>query len=91
MKCSESRSVVSDTLRPHGLYSPWTSPGQNTGVGRLSLLKGIIPTQGSNSGLPHYRQILYEMSQKVSPKKEVKGKGKIYPPECRVPKDSKER
>ena len=74
VKCSESRSVVSDTLWPHGLYSPWTSPGQNTGVGRLSLLKGIIPTQGSNSGLPHYRQILYEMSQKVSPKKKWKAK-----------------
>ena len=27
---SESRSVVSDSLRPHGLYSPWNSPGQNT-------------------------------------------------------------
>ena len=28
---SESRSVVSDSLRPYGLYSPWNSPGQNTG------------------------------------------------------------
>ena len=37
---SESRSVMSDTLRPHGLYSPWNSPGQNTGVGSLSLLQG---------------------------------------------------
>ena len=35
---SESHSVVSDSLRPHVLYSPWNSPGQNTGVGRLSLL-----------------------------------------------------
>ena len=35
---SESRSVVSDSLRPHGLYSPWNSPGQNTGVGNHSLL-----------------------------------------------------
>ena len=35
---SESHSVVSDSLRPHVLYSPWISPGQNTGVGRLSLL-----------------------------------------------------
>ena len=35
---SESRSVVSDSLQPHGLYSPWNAPGQNTGVGRLSLL-----------------------------------------------------
>ena len=35
---SEGFSVVSDSLRPHGLYSPWTSPGQNNGVGSLSLL-----------------------------------------------------
>ena len=37
---SESCSVVSDSLRPHGLYSPWNSPGQNTGVGNLFLLQG---------------------------------------------------
>ena len=46
---SESHSVVSDSLWPHGLYSPWNSPGQNTGVGSLSLLQGIFPTQGSNT------------------------------------------
>ena len=40
------------------LYSPWNSPGQNTGVGSLSLLQGIFPTQGSNPGLPHCRRIL---------------------------------
>ena len=45
---SESRSGMSDSLRPHGLYSPWNSPGQNTGVGSLSLLQGIFPDQGSN-------------------------------------------
>ena len=45
---SESHSVVSDFLRPHGLYNPWNSLGQNTGVGSLSLLPGIFPTQGSN-------------------------------------------
>ena len=49
---SESRSVVSDSLRPHGLYGPWNSPGQNTGVGSLSLLQGIFPTLGLNPGLP---------------------------------------
>ena len=53
---------MSDSLRPLGLYSPWNSPGQNTGVGSLSLLQGIFPTQGSNPGLPHCRQILYELS-----------------------------
>ena len=52
-------SVVSNTLQPHGLYSPWNSLGQNTGVGSLSLLQGIFPTQGSNQRLLHCRQILY--------------------------------
>ena len=36
----ESCSVVSDSLWPHGLYNPWNSPVQNTGVGSLSLLQG---------------------------------------------------
>ena len=44
---SESRSVMSDSLRPHGLYSPWNSPGQNTEAGSRSLLQGIFPTQAS--------------------------------------------
>ena len=65
---SESCSVVSDSLQPHGLYSPWNSPGQNTGVGSLSLLQGIFPTQGLNPGLPHCRQILYQLSHKGSPR-----------------------
>ena len=64
---SESRSVESDPLRPHGLYSPWNSLGQNTGVDSLSLLQGIFPTQGSNSGLPHSREILYQLSHRGSP------------------------
>ena len=59
---SESHSVMSDSLRPHGLYSPWNSPGQNIGVGSLSLLQGIFPTQGSHPGLPHCRWILYQLS-----------------------------
>ena len=65
---SERCSVVSDSLQPHGLYSPWNSPGQNTGVGSLSLLQGIFPTQGLNPGLPHCRQILYQLSHKGSPR-----------------------
>ena len=52
---SKSHSVMSDSLPSHGLYSPWDSPGQNTGVGSLSLLQGIFPTQGSNPGLPPCR------------------------------------
>ena len=54
------------TLQPHGIYSPWNSPGQNPGVGSLSLLQGIFPTQELNSGLPHCRQILYQLSYKGS-------------------------
>ena len=54
-------------LRPHGLYSPWNSPGQNTRLGNLSLLQGIFPTQGLNPGLLHCRQILYQLSHKGSP------------------------
>ena len=50
------------------LHSAWNSPGQNTGVGSLSLLQRIFPTQGSNSGLLHYRQILYQLSYKGCPR-----------------------
>ena len=52
-------SVVSDSLWPHGLYSPRNFPGLNTGVGSLSLLQRIFPTQELNPGLPHCRWILY--------------------------------
>ena len=96
---------MSNSSQPHGLYSPWNSPGQNTvalsllqgnlpnpgieprspslqadslpaepqgkpkntGAGSLSLLQGICPTQGSNPGLPHFRQILYQLSHKGNP------------------------
>ena len=64
----ESRSVVSDSLWPHGLYSPWKSPGQNTGVGSLSLLQGIFPTQGSSPGLLHCRRILYQLNHQGRPR-----------------------
>jgi len=53
---------VSSSLQPHGLYSPWNPPDKNTGVGSLSLLQGIFPTQGSNPGLSHCRWILYQLS-----------------------------
>ena len=65
---SESCSVISDSLWPHGLYRPWNTPGQNTGVGTLSLFQGIFQTQGSNPDLPHCRQILYQLSHKGSPR-----------------------
>ena len=66
-----SHSVMSDSLQPHGLQParllcPWTSPDKNTGVGSHSLLQGIFPTQGSNLGLLHCRQILYHLSHQGS-------------------------
>ena len=65
--------VVSDSLWPHGLQParllcPWDFPGKNAGVGCYFLLQGIFPTQGSNPGLPHCRQILYCLSHQGSPK-----------------------
>ena len=65
---SESHLVVSNSLQPHRLYSPWKSPGQNTGVDSCSILQGIFPTQGSNPGLPNCRDILYQLSHKGSPR-----------------------
>ena len=54
---------MSNSLRPPGLYSPWNSPGQNTG-----LLQGNFPTQGLNPGIPHCRQILHQLSHQGSPR-----------------------
>ena len=64
VKWSEICSVVSDSLPPHGPYSPWNSPGQNIRVGSLSIPQGIFPTQGLNPGLPPYKQILFQLSHK---------------------------
>ena len=64
---SESCSVMCDSLWPHGLYRPWASPGQNTGVGSFSLLQWIFPTQESNWGFLPCRQILYQLSYQGSP------------------------
>ena len=50
------------------LFCPWNSPGKNIGVGSCSLLQGILPTQGSNLGLPHCRQILYLLSHQGRPR-----------------------
>ena len=47
-----------------GLYIPWNSPGQDIGVGSLSLLQDIFPTQESNRGILHCRWILYQLSYK---------------------------
>ena len=64
---NESCLVLSSSLWPQGLYNPWNSPSQNTGVGSLSLLQGIFPTQGLNPGFLHHRQILYHLIHKGSP------------------------
>ena len=48
---------------------PALCDSQNAGVGSLSLLQGIFPTQGSNPGLPHCRKILYQLSHKGSPRR----------------------
>ena len=58
--------VLSTSLGPHGLYSPWNSPGQNTGMGSLSLLQEIFPTQRLNPVL-HCRWILYQLGYHRSP------------------------
>ena len=65
---SENHLVVSDSLQPHRLYSPCNSPSQNIGVDSPSLLQGIFPTQGSNSGLTHCGWILLPAKPQGKPK-----------------------
>ena len=48
------------------LLCPWKSPSKSTGMDAHSLLQGIFPTQGSNRGLLHSRQILYRLSHQES-------------------------
>ena len=64
VKVAQSCPILCDPMD----CSPQNSPGQNTGEGSLSLLQGIFPTQGSNSGLPCCRRILYQLSHQGSPK-----------------------
>ena len=59
---SLSRVQLSATM-----YSPWNSPGQNTGLGSLSLLQGIFPSQGLNPSLPHCGWVLYQLCYQGSP------------------------
>ena len=76
MFCTLSRSWVQGTcalscawpygLQPTRLLCPQDFPGKNTGVSCHFLLQGIFPTQGSNPGLLHCRQILYQLSYKGS-------------------------
>ena len=68
VKWRGSCSAMSDSLWPDRLYSPWNSPGQNTGVGSLSLLQWIFPTLGFNPGLLYCRWVLYQLSHQRSPR-----------------------
>ena len=51
-----------DCMQPTRILCSWDSPGKNTGVRCHALLQGIFLTEGSNSGLPHSRRILYQLS-----------------------------
>ena len=53
---------------PPGSSVHGDSPGKNTAVGGHALLQGIFPKQESNPGLPNYRQILYHLSHRGSPR-----------------------
>ena len=66
---SVSRSVVSDSLQPHGLWfnQASLSMDKNTRVGCHSLLQSIFPAPGLNPGLPYCRPILYHLSHQGSP------------------------
>ena len=72
VKVKESESEVAQLCPtlcdPMDYNSPRNSLGQNTGVGSLSLLQGIFPTQGSNPGLSHCRQIHYQLNHKEAQK-----------------------
>ena len=58
--CVQVGQFASISLQSHGLYSPWNSAGQNTGVGSLSLLQGIFPTQELKPSLRHCRHFKIE-------------------------------
>ena len=75
-KGNESHSVVSNSLRPHGLYSPWNSVGQNTGVGSLSPSPEDLPNPGIEPSSPILQADSLPQSHKGSPwKKEVHTNG----------------
>ena len=72
-----SHTVMSNSLRPHGLYParllcPWNSAGKNTGVGNHSLLQGIFPVQELKLSLLHCRRTLYHLSHQGSPRNQLR-------------------
>ena len=73
-----SHLVISNSLQPHGmqltrLLCLWNSPGKNTEMCCYVLLQGIFTTQGLNSGFPHCRWILYQLSYQGSPWNSIPG------------------
>ena len=66
---------MSDSLWSHGLYSPWNSLHQNTGVGSLSLLQGIFPIQGSNTVIKSRSPALQADSSPAEPQGKPKTTG----------------
>ena len=67
MMWSESRSVASDSLQTHGLYSPWNSPGQNKGVVAFLFSRDHL-NPGIEPGIPLCWRFIYEPSHKGSPR-----------------------
>ena len=57
-----STQGLSPTLQEDSLPAEPPGKPKNTGVGSLSLVQGILPTQESNRGLLHYRRVLYQLS-----------------------------
>ena len=57
----------SPTLQADSLPAEPQGKPKNTGVGSLSLLQGIFPTQKLNRGLLHWRWIFYQLSYQGSP------------------------
>ena len=73
---SVSRSVVSNSLQPHGLYParllcPWGFSRQEYWSGLPCPFTGDLPTQGLNPGLLHCRQILCHLSHQGSPMQSI--------------------
>ena len=79
MQTSESRSVMSSSLRSHGLYSPWNSPGWNTGVVAFPFSRGSSQPR-DQSGVS-CRQILYQLSYREAQTTRTQtGVSKLYDP-----------
>ena len=86
LEVSESPSILSNSLRPHGLYSPWNSPGQNTEVGNFSLLQGIFLNPGIKLRSPALQADSLPAEPQGKPHNGLNGLNKdvgraVFPPE----------